>query len=125
VRAHQPTPLPPHAGPIRSVVPYARTSDDIDLYYEVHGRGDGVLLLLAGQSNSHHWLDTTRPDFDASFRTVTLDYRGTGRSDKPDTNSYSTRVDPDRFRRQSISGMTVCEERCGNGCGAPEVYPGV
>jgi hypothetical protein len=34
-------------------------------------------------------------------------------------------VDPDRFRRQSISGMTVYEERCGNGCGAPEVYPGI
>lgn len=72
-------------------MPHARTSDDIDLYYEVHGRGDSILLLLAGQSNSHHWWDTTRPEFDTSFRTVTLDYRGTGSSDKPDTNSYSTR----------------------------------
>jgi hypothetical protein len=34
-------------------------------------------------------------------------------------------VSPDRFRRQSISGMTVYEERCRSGCGAPEVYPGI
>jgi 3-oxoadipate enol-lactonase len=72
-------------------VPFARARDDVDLYYEVHGQGDDVLLLLAGQSNSHHWWDMTRPDFDASSRTVTLDWRGTGDSGKPDDDSYSTR----------------------------------
>ena len=72
-------------------MPFARASDDVDLYYEVHGQGDDVLVLLSGQSNSHHWWDMTRPDFDGSFRTVTLDYRGTGDSGKPDDGSYSTR----------------------------------
>ncbi|MFF5991850.1 alpha/beta fold hydrolase [Prauserella flavalba] len=72
-------------------MPYARTTDDTALYYEVHGEGEHTLLLLAGQSNSHHWWDCARPDFDAVFRTIVLDYRGIGRSDKPDTNSYSTR----------------------------------
>ncbi|HVV17802.1 MAG TPA: alpha/beta fold hydrolase [Pseudonocardiaceae bacterium] len=72
-------------------MPFARAADDVALYYEVHGQGDDVLVLLSGQSNSHHWWDTTRPDFDAAFTTVTLDYRGTGRSGKPDDDSYSTR----------------------------------
>ena len=72
-------------------MPFARASDDVDLYYEVHGRGADVLVLLSGPSNSHHWWDMTRPDFDAAFRTVTLDYRGTGDSGKPDDDSYSTR----------------------------------
>jgi 3-oxoadipate enol-lactonase len=73
-------------------VPYARTADDVALYYESHGGGDTVLVLLAGQANNHHWWDAVRPDFDGFFRTVTMDYRGTGRSDRPDTDSYGTRA---------------------------------
>ena len=73
-------------------MPFARTADDVALYYEFHGRGDDVLVLLAGQANNHHWWDAVRPDFDADFRTVTMDWRGTGHSDKPDTDSYGTRA---------------------------------
>ncbi|WP_342769791.1 hypothetical protein [Prauserella muralis] len=35
-------------------MPYARAADDAALYYEIHGRGERVLLLLAGQANNHH-----------------------------------------------------------------------
>jgi pimeloyl-ACP methyl ester carboxylesterase len=73
-------------------VPFARTADDVALYYESHGRGDTVLMLLAGQANNHHWWDAVRPDFDADFRTVTMDWRGTGHSDKPDTDAYDMRA---------------------------------
>jgi 3-oxoadipate enol-lactonase len=71
-------------------VSFARAADGTALYYEVDGTGDDVLLLIAGQSNDHHWWDVPRPDFDAVFRTVVFDHRGTGRSDKPGTG-YSTR----------------------------------
>ena len=71
-------------------MPYVRTSDDVKLYYEVNGAGP-VLLLLAGQANTHRWWDAARPDFEPYFRTVTFDYRGTGDSDRPDTDTYSTR----------------------------------
>jgi 3-oxoadipate enol-lactonase len=54
------------------------------------GQGDGdPLVLLAGQANNHHWWDPVREDFDTSRTTITLDYRGTGGSDKPD-EPYST-----------------------------------
>jgi len=46
-------------------------------------------VLLAGQSNNHAWWDPVRADFEASYRTITLDWRGTGDSDKPD-EVYST-----------------------------------
>ena len=72
-------------------MPYALTADHTALYYEVHGAGERTLVLLAGQANTHHWWDAVRPDFDGLFRTITLDWRGTGRSDKPDDDSYSTR----------------------------------
>ncbi|MEV6276550.1 alpha/beta fold hydrolase [Nocardia sp. NPDC051832] len=69
---------------------FAHSADGTALYYEVNGHGDDVLVLLAGQANNHHWWDAPRPDFDARFRTVVFDHRGTGRSDKPETG-YSTR----------------------------------
>lgn len=72
-------------------MPHARAADGTAVHYEVNGRGDTVLALLAGQSNTLRWWDSTRADFDVAFRTVTLDWRGTGQSDKPDTDSYSTR----------------------------------
>ncbi|MBB4909707.1 alpha/beta fold hydrolase [Actinophytocola algeriensis] len=68
----------------------ARADDGVSLFYEVNGVGDDVLVLIAGQANNHHWWDVSRPDFDARFRTVVFDHRGTGRSDKPETG-YSTR----------------------------------
>ncbi len=69
-------------------MPYAR-ADDVSIHYDVRGSGDETVLLLAGQSNNHHWWDSVRADFAASFRTVALDWRGTGDSDKPDDDSYS------------------------------------
>jgi len=49
------------------------------------------LVLLAGQSNTHRWWDSARTGFEAGgHRTLTLDWRGTGASDKPD-EPYSTR----------------------------------
>lgn len=72
-------------------MPIAHAPDGVELYYEVHGEGERVLVLLAGQANNHHWWDSARPDFDPFFRTVTYDHRGLGRSGKPDDDSYSTR----------------------------------
>jgi 3-oxoadipate enol-lactonase len=72
-------------------VSFARAADGTALYYEVNGHGEDVLVLLAGQANNHHWWDAPRPDFDAVFRTVVFDHRGTGQSDKPE-NGYETRV---------------------------------
>ncbi|ASR37821.1 alpha/beta hydrolase [Prauserella marina] len=72
-------------------MPLAKAADDTAINYELHGRGQRVLLLLAGQSNNRHWWDCVLPDFAESFLVVTIDYRGTGDSGKPDTDSYSTR----------------------------------
>ncbi|NGN64579.1 alpha/beta fold hydrolase [Streptomyces sp. A7024] len=69
---------------------YAKAPDGIRIEWQ--SEGDAArppLLLLAGQSNNHHWWDGVRTDFHAIRRTVTLDWRGTGASDKPD-EPYST-----------------------------------
>ncbi|MCK2213262.1 alpha/beta hydrolase [Actinomadura sp. ATCC 31491] len=70
-------------------MPYATTGGGVKLSYQV--RGDGpALVLLQGQANGHRWWDSVRADFAAAHRTITLDWRGTGDSDKPD-EPYSTR----------------------------------
>ncbi|MGI6875958.1 MULTISPECIES: alpha/beta fold hydrolase [Amycolatopsis] len=54
----------------------------------VQRRGSGPpLVLLAGQANDHTWWDSARGDF--ARTTITMDYRGTGASGKPDV-PYST-----------------------------------
>ncbi|MEU6586690.1 alpha/beta fold hydrolase [Nocardia sp. NPDC046763] len=67
---------------------YARTPDGTRIAYQLQGEG-APLVLLAGQANNHHWWDAVRADFHPARSTLTLDYRGTGDSDKPDT-PYST-----------------------------------
>lgn len=62
---------------------YARSPDGARIAYQVEGDG-AALVLLAGQANNHHWWDLVRDDFHPTRSTITLDYRGTGESDKPD-----------------------------------------
>ncbi|MEC3956573.1 alpha/beta fold hydrolase [Nocardia sp. CDC153] len=63
---------------------YAAAPDGTRIAYQLHGAG-APLVLLAGQANNHHWWDAIRADFHPAHSTLTLDYRGTGDSDKPDT----------------------------------------
>ncbi|WP_040809710.1 alpha/beta fold hydrolase [Nocardia concava] len=72
-------------------MPYATSLDAVEIYYEVRGSRGIPLILLAGQSNTHHWWDAACPDFEGARRVVVLDWRGTGRSAAPDDDSYSTR----------------------------------
>lgn len=63
---------------------YARAGDGTRIAYQRQGEG-APLVLLAGQANNHHWWDAVRADFHPARSTLTLDYRGTGDSDKPDS----------------------------------------
>lgn len=69
---------------------HTTTPDGVRIAYQVRGEGT-PLVLLAGQANNHHWWDGVRDDFHAERSTVTVDYRGTGESDKPDS-PYSTEI---------------------------------
>ena len=70
-------------------MPQVTTSDGTRIAYQVQGSGP-ALVLLAGQSNNHHWWDGVREDFNDERTTITIDWRGTGESDKPD-QPYGTR----------------------------------
>ncbi len=56
--------------------------DSIELYYEEHGSGDPLLLIMGLAADSTAWMFQL-PDFSAHYRTIVFDNRGVGRSDKP------------------------------------------
>jgi len=55
---------------------------DVDLYYEEHGHGDPLLLIMGLAADSAAWLFQV-PAFAEHYRTITFDNRGVGRSAKP------------------------------------------
>ncbi|WP_344195509.1 alpha/beta hydrolase [Kribbella karoonensis] len=69
-------------------MPTTATIDGTRIAYQVRGEGQ-PLVLLAGQSNNHTWWDPVLADFQ-EHQLITLDWRGTGDSDKPD-EVYTTR----------------------------------
>jgi pimeloyl-ACP methyl ester carboxylesterase len=69
-------------------VPHAAAVDGTRIAFQVRGEGQ-PLVLLAGQSNNHTWWDPILSDFEG-HQLITLDWRGTGDSDKPD-EVYTTR----------------------------------
>jgi pimeloyl-ACP methyl ester carboxylesterase len=64
--------------------------NDIQLYYEVHGEGEPLVLIMGLGASTLGW-DMQVPAFSREFRVVAFDNRGSGRSDKP-ASSYSIRL---------------------------------
>ncbi|MER7079572.1 Pimeloyl-ACP methyl ester carboxylesterase [Saccharopolyspora kobensis] len=71
-------------------MPFVKSADQAEIYYETHGSGE-PLVLLSGQANTHHWWDNVRADFEADHQVILLDYLGTGQSGKPADAEYSVR----------------------------------
>jgi pimeloyl-ACP methyl ester carboxylesterase len=55
---------------------------DLDVYYEVHGNGDPLLLIMGLAADSTAWMFQV-PDFEQHYRTIVFDNRGVGRTSKP------------------------------------------
>jgi len=70
-------------------MPVARVGD-VNLYYEIHGSGDPLLLIMGYSFASGHWL-AIRDTLAKECRVILFDNRGTGRSDKPDI-SYTAHM---------------------------------
>jgi 3-oxoadipate enol-lactonase len=56
--------------------------DTIELYYEEHGSGEPLLLIMGLAADSMAWLFQV-PEFSKHYRTIVFDNRGVGRSSKP------------------------------------------
>lgn len=65
-------------------MPYVRATDGVRLHYSVTGRSGGppVLLIQGLGADKHAW-NLQRLALASGYRTIALDNRGAGRSDKP------------------------------------------
>lgn len=62
-------------------MPVARVNN-IDLYYEIHGDGDPLILIAGLASDSQSWQFVINT-YSKHFKTIIFDNRGVGRSDTP------------------------------------------
>jgi len=56
---------------------------DINVYYEIHGKGEPLVLIYGYVGHSELWFRQI-PVFSKKYQVVAFDNRGVGRSDKPD-----------------------------------------
>jgi 3-oxoadipate enol-lactonase len=58
-------------------------ANDINIYYEIHGEGEPLLMIQGYSFYSGHWM-TLVPELSKEYRAIIFDNRGTGRTDKPE-----------------------------------------
>ena len=63
-------------------MPIAKVGD-INLYYEVHGKGEPLVLIMGYGQHGGMWFGS-QDKLAREYRVIVLDNRGTGRSDKPE-----------------------------------------
>lgn len=65
-------------------------ANDINIYYEIHGKGEPLLMIMGLNNHSGHWFHLL-PPISKEYRAIIFDNRGTGRTDKPET-SYTMQM---------------------------------
>ena len=81
---------------------------EVELYYEVRGDGEPVLLVPASWWPSDTWKISVVPILSQRFKTIVFDCRGTGRSSKP-TDGFTVT----QFARDCIGLLAHLEiSRC-------------
>jgi len=59
--------------------------NDINIYYEIHGKGFPFLLIRGLSSDVYRWPPDFIKELSKYFKIILFDNRGAGRTDKPDT----------------------------------------
>ena len=64
---------------------FAQSKDGLKLRYEIRGNGDPVALIMGFSGSGRGWGEPFLKLMEARFKIFMIDNRGTGESDKPDT----------------------------------------
>jgi 3-oxoadipate enol-lactonase len=70
-------------------MPIAKVGD-INLYYEVHGKGEPLVLIMGYGASGKTWF-SIQDILAREYRVIVVDNRGTGQSDKPEI-PYTTKM---------------------------------
>ena len=89
------------------------TIHDLQLYYEIHGEGEAIVLLHHGFGSAKMWKGIY-PQFVAhGFKVVMYDRRGFGRSEGGD--DFQDFYESDRYRPESVEELRTLKEILGIG----------
>ncbi|MDP8313931.1 MAG: alpha/beta hydrolase [Candidatus Celaenobacter antarcticus] len=66
----------------------------IDLYYEIHGKGEPLMLIAGLASDSQSW-QPIMEDLSRNYRVITPDNRGVGRTKPSDINISIQKITDD------------------------------
>lgn len=73
---------------------------EVDIYYEIHGEGEPLILMHHGMGSTRMWKNLL-PGFAAGYKVIAYDRRGFGRSGKEDFRGY--------YRSDDYVQNSVCE----------------
>ena len=65
--------------------------NDINMYYEVHGDGFPLVMIMGFSANVDWWGSDVIEAYSQHFKTIVFDNRGAGRTDKPEID-YSIKM---------------------------------
>ncbi len=85
----------------------------LQVYYEVHGEGEVIVLLHHGFGSAKIWRSLYPQFVSHGFRVVMYDRRGYGRSEGGDT--FQEFYESDRYRPESVEELRALKERLGIG----------
>lgn len=63
---------------------FAQSKDAVRIHYEIRGQGEPLALIFGYAGSSRGWGEPFRNLLEARFKTIMIDNRGTGESDKPE-----------------------------------------
>jgi 3-oxoadipate enol-lactonase len=70
---------------VAAVRDFAQTKDGLKLRYEIRGSGEPVALIMGFSGSGRGWGEAFLNLMEARFKIFVIDNRGTGESDKPDS----------------------------------------
>ena len=81
---------------------------EVKIYYEEHGRGDPVLLVLPSWWPCDTWKIVVVPELSQRYRTIIFDCRGTGRSSRPEGGYTVSQFARDAAALLEHMGLSRC-----------------
>jgi len=73
-------------------LPKVKVNEGISLSYDEYGEGDPVLWIAGTGNSGKVWTKYQLPEFTDRYRCITVDLRGTGRSDSPADPPYTMQM---------------------------------
>ena len=91
-------------------MPFAKING-FEIYYEIHGHGDDIVLLHHGFGCTKMWQDIYPPLVETGYRVLLYDRRGYGQSEKGE--DFQSFYEGGQFRSESVKELEALREVVG------------